>query len=171
MNAARGARAAFPRPTRRDNIAPLKRVNLNTDELERSSSREGYRWRGTRVGDSIGAERIGGSVYDLDDGQLTFPYNFHHGVEEWLYVIDGSPVLRTPQGEQVLTKGDFACFQQGPAGAHSVRGPGRVLILSANQVPSIAEYPDSDKVGTRPADPSDRLNFLRSDAVDYWEGE
>ena len=35
-------------------------------------------------------------------------------------------------------------------------------------------YPDSDKIGTRPTmdfGADDRLNFVRTDAVDYWEGE
>jgi hypothetical protein len=44
-------------------------------------------------------------------------------------------------------------------------------MLSANRSPSIAVYPDSDKVGTRPPDDGDRLDFRRGDAVDYWEGE
>ena len=49
-----------------------------------------------------------------------------------------------------------------------------MLILSANRGPAVVVYPDSDKLGTRPTpeleDP-DRLNFRRSDAVGYWEGE
>jgi hypothetical protein len=45
-----------------------------------------------------------------------------------------------------------------------------VLIFSANATPSICAYPDSDKLGTR-GDPADNLNFLRHDAVDYWDGE
>jgi hypothetical protein len=37
---------------------------------------------------------------------------------------------------------------------------------------SVSVYPDSDKVGVRPPGSGpDRLNFFRSDAVDYWEGE
>ena len=50
-------------------------------------------------------------------------------------------------------------------------GPGRLLMLSANRAPSVVVYPDSDKLGTRPADESDRLNFRRADAVGYWDGE
>jgi hypothetical protein len=35
----------------------------------------------------------------------------------------------------------------------------------------VSVYPDSDKLGTRPEELGDRLNFRRADAVDYWEGE
>jgi uncharacterized cupin superfamily protein len=150
----------------------MRRFNVLTGDLDHQSVREGYRWRGARgVGERLGAERIGASVYELEDGELTFPYHFHYGVEEWLYVIAGAPKVRTPAGERTLRAGDLMCFPVGADGAHTVRGPGRVMILSANQSPSISAYPDSDKLGTRPGDEGDRLNFRRADAVDYWEGE
>ena len=126
-----------------------------------------------RVGDEIGSSRMGGSLYDLPAGEQTWPYHFHYGVEEWLLVVDGTPVVRTPEGERELRRGDLVCFPGGPDGAHAVRGPGRVLILSANRDTSVAVYPDSDKLGTRPAfeHEGDRLDFRRADAVDYWDGE
>lgn len=150
----------------------MRRFNVLTGDLDHQSSRDGHRWRGVRgVGERLGAERIGAGVFELEDGQLTFPYHYHHGVEEWLYVIAGAPTLRTPAGERALQPGDLVSFPAGSEGAHTVRGPGRVMILSANRSPSISVYPDSDKLGTRPPDERDRLNFRRADAVDYWEGE
>ena len=88
-------------------------------------------------------------------------------------MVDGVPSVRTPAGEQCLRAGDLVCFPVGPRGAHVVRGPGRFLLLSANREPSIAVYPDSEKLGTRPGAGAreDLLNFRREDAVDYWEGE
>jgi uncharacterized cupin superfamily protein len=149
------------------------RFNVLTDATEDSSEHPGYRWRGVRgIGDRLGAEAIGASVYELADGELTFPYHYHHGVEEWLYVLAGSPSVRTPDGVRTLGPGALVRFPVGPAGAHAVRGPGRVVMFSANREPSISVYPDSDKLGTRPGgNPGDRLDFRRADAVDYWEGE
>ena len=124
------------------------------------------------MGDRLGSNAIGASIYEIGEGQWNCPYHYHHGVEEWLYVIAGTPVLRTPEGSRELAPGDLVCFPEGPRGAHSVRGPGRVMLFSANRRPSIAVYPDSDKLGTRPEDGGDdRLNFRRGDAVDYWQGE
>jgi uncharacterized cupin superfamily protein len=148
-------------------------VNIVGGELGPARDRPGFRVRATRVGDLVGGERIGATLYDLGEGEHVCPYHFHHGVEEWLYVVSGKPTVRTPAGERSMRPGEVICFPAGPDGAHDVRGPARVLILSANRDPSIAVYPDSDKLGTRPAgagDP-DRLNFRRGDAVDYWEGE
>lgn len=151
----------------------MVRFNIVSGELETERDRPGFRIRTTRVGDRIGGDKIGATVYELDDGQRMCPYHFHYGVEEWAYVIDGTPTLRTPGGERTLRPGDLVCFPPGPAGAHSVAGPGRMMMLSANREPSISAYPDSDKLGSRPSgDPEpDRLNFRRSDAVDYWQGE
>jgi uncharacterized cupin superfamily protein len=142
-------------------------VNVFSPEYDQSSEREGYRWRGARLGQQLGAEKIGASLYELADGERTFPYHHHHGMEEWLVVLAGAPTARTPEGERALARGHVLCFPAGPAGAHQVRGPGTVLILSASRAPETVEYPDSGKVGARPPGKIFRV----ADAVDYWEGE
>src|SRR5581483_9633540 len=120
-----------------------------------------YSWSAARIGNAIGGSQIGATVYELADGERTYPYHFHHAKEEWLVVLDGTPTLRDPDGERALTRGDVVCFPVGPDGAHQVRGPGTVMILSANRAPDVSEYPDSDKVGPRPGG-----NFRKADAVD-----
>jgi uncharacterized cupin superfamily protein len=154
----------------------MHRFNVLTDELPLRQDRSGYGWSSRRgLAREFGLRCFGASVYELDDGQWTFPYHYHHGVEEWLYVVEGAPTLRDPTGERVLTAGDLVCFPGGPGGAHAVRGPGRVVMFSgvaATPATSVSVYPDSDKLGVRPpGDDPDRLNFRRRDAVDYWDGE
>jgi uncharacterized cupin superfamily protein len=145
-------------------------MNLYGD-TEREHSRPGYSWRSTRV---AAGEQMGATLYDLPLGERTFPYHYHHGIEEWLVVVSGTPTLRTPEGVRALREGDVVVFPVGPAGAHQVTGPGRVLLVSNLVWPNVSVYPDSEKLGTRttrePDDP-DRLNFPRGAAVDYWEGE
>jgi uncharacterized cupin superfamily protein len=149
--------------------------NLFRAELDWAQEREGYRWRSARLGPRIGAERIGCSVYELEPGQRSFPYHFHYGNEEWLLVVAGVAVLRTPDGERELRAGDLVAFPAGPEGAHAVENrsgePVRVAIFSTLILPAISVYPDSGKIGVRPGVPEDTLNFVRGDAVDYWEGE
>ncbi len=159
-----------------DKNTAVRVVNLLDIELEAEEDhRPGYHHASARIGDAIGAARIGATLYELADGERVCPYHYHHGVEEWLYVISGEPTMRTPAGELTLRPGDAVCFPAGPEGAHTARGPARVLVFSANRWPAVVAYPDSDKLGTRPAEwgehDADRLNFRRSDAVDYWEGE
>jgi uncharacterized cupin superfamily protein len=154
-------------------IAVVPHFNILTGDLDSESTKDGFPWRGTRVGDRLGSVRIGASLYALAHGEPAWPYHYHHGVEEWLYVVAGEPTVRTAAGDRRLVSGDMICFPAGPEGAHAVSGPGRVMIFSANREPSIAVYPDSDKLGTRPGaeNAADRLDFRRADAVDYWEGE
>jgi uncharacterized cupin superfamily protein len=150
----------------------VRRFNVVSGELDVKRGQPGFAWEGVRIGDKIGGAKIGATLYELADGERTFPYHFHHGVEEWLYVVSGEPRLRAPGGERTLRAGDLVCFNSGPDGAHSVRGPGRIVIFSAQAAPSISVYPDSDKIGSRPGgEHPDNLNFRRSDAVDYWDGE
>jgi len=144
----------------------VRRTNVFRPVFDHDSRRDGYRWRGARVGRAIGGTRIGASVYELPDGERTYPYHFHNAMEEWLVGLDGTPTLRDPDGERQLRRGDVVCFPTGPDGAHQVRGPGTVMILSANRAPEVNEYPDSGKIASRPGGV-----FRKADAVDYWEGE
>ena len=141
---------------------------LEPDAYDHGQMRHGYRWRGGGIGRQLQSKRIGGTVYDvLSDDDRTYPYHFHHGMEEWLLVIDGTPTLRTIAGDWELRVGDLVCFPTGPQGGHQVRGPGTVLILSASGSPETIEYPDSEKIGARPPG-----KFFRLESeVDYWEGE
>jgi uncharacterized cupin superfamily protein len=122
--------------------------------------------------EQLGAERIGGSVYELDPGESTWPYHYELNREEWLVVLTGRPTLRAPRGERELEPGDVVLFPAGPAGAHKVTNGGvevsRVLIL-ANATPErVAHYPDSGKLWVRAAGWE---TLTQSDAYrDYWEG-
>jgi uncharacterized cupin superfamily protein len=145
----------------------VRTFNLLAPEFDHTSERERYQWRGAHVGRALGADQIGARLYELGDGQRSCPYHFHHGIEEWLLVVAGTPLLRTPDGERVLRPGDVLCFPVGSAGGHQVTGPGTVLIVSENRAPDLVEYPDSGKVSMPPSG----RTFRNADAVDFWDGE
>jgi uncharacterized cupin superfamily protein len=127
------------------------------------------------VGARLGAELLGGSLYELDPGARLWPYHLHHANEEWLIVVRGQPTLRTPEGERELGEGDVVVFPRGPAGAHQVSNrtdaPVRVLMLSSVNSPEIVEYPDSGKVGTSDAMGERILMSRPGPSLDYWDGE
>jgi uncharacterized cupin superfamily protein len=113
-------------------------------------------------------------VYDLAPGEGASPYHYEYA-EEWLLVVDGTVVVRTPDGEQTLERGDLVCFAPGPAGAHKVmnrsEAPARTLMFSSAAVPAVSVYPDSDKIGVWPGDEANELIFRRSTAVPWSDGE
>ena len=88
----------------------MRIFNLHGDEWDRTEDRKGWRSRDAWIGQRIGAELIGGSVYELELGDRLWPYHTHHANEEWLIVVHGKPTLRTPDGEQTLREGDVVCL-------------------------------------------------------------
>jgi uncharacterized cupin superfamily protein len=148
----------------------VKRFNLHAADTELDGDEpDGYLTAANRFGNEIGARLIGGTVYDLPEGQALCPYHFEYGDEEWLIVVTGNPTLRTPEGESTLEPGDVVCFPPGPQGAHKVTGPARVLMISTKNEPSVAVYPDSDKLGVFVGDYE--LLVKRDSGVDYWLDE
>ena len=150
--------------------------NLASLELEHAAENpEGHRFSGRSLTEEAGARLTGLGVYEVPAGEGHWPYHFEIPEEEWLVVIEGTLVLRTPDGERTLTAGDVACFVAGAAGAHGVLrnesgAPVRFAMPSSNATYGGAcVYPDSGKVSIATRDFRHR-GYL-GDAVDYWEGE
>ena len=93
---------------------------------------------------------LGASVWELQPGGSQFVYHFHHGSEELLIVLRGTPTVRMQDGDRTLAEGDVVPFPRGPQGGHQVRNDGdavaRVLIVSAAANPDVAVYPETGKV-------------------------
>ena len=153
----------------------MKIFNLNGDEWDRTEEREGWKSRDAWVGHHIGAELIGGSMYELEPGDRLWPFHTHHANEEWAIVLRGAPTLRTHEGEQTLREGDVVSFPRGKDGAHQIRNdtdePVRVLMLSTLIAPDIVEYLDTGKVGARSV-AGERIMLARpGPEEEYWAGE
>jgi uncharacterized cupin superfamily protein len=89
----------------------MKIFNLNRDPpWDRTEDREGWKIKDAWVGHHIGAELIGGSMYEVAPGDKLGPYHTHHANEEWVIVLRGEPMLRTHEGEQQLREGDAVAF-------------------------------------------------------------
>jgi uncharacterized cupin superfamily protein len=113
-------------------------------------------------------------IYDLSPSQAQCPYHYEYN-EEWLLVVAGTIVLREPDGERTLERGDLVCFPSGPPGAHQItnrsESPARTLMFSSSRVPAVSVYPDSNKIGVWPGNESDDLVFRRDTAVSWADGE
>src|SRR5262245_22654640 len=113
-------------------------------------------------------------IYDLAPGEGSSPYHYEYE-EEWLLVVEGTVVLRAPDGEHTLERGDLVRFPPGTAGAHKLmnrsESPARTLMFSSSRVPAVSVYPDSDKIGVWPGDEANDLIFKRGTAVPWSEDE
>ena len=126
------------------------------------------------VARAVGSTATAMFIYDLEPGQSSSPYHYEYA-EEWLLVVAGTIVVRTPDGERTLERGDLVRFPSGPAGAHKAmnRGesPARILMFSSSREPAVSVYPDSDKIGVWPGEEADALIFRRGTAVPWSDGE
>ncbi len=125
------------------------------------------------VGHAVGSTASLMFIYDLAPGESSCPYHYEYD-EEWLLVLDGTIVVRAPDGEHTLERGTLVRFPPGPDGAHKVMNrsetPARTLMFSNARGLGVSVYPDSDKIGVY-VDETDGLVFKRSTAVPWLEGE
>ena len=152
----------------------MKRLNVNTAQPEYDDTDpEGYRAAQLKVAPLIGGSTMAGGYYVVPPGQANCPYHYESD-EEWLLVLEGRLTVRHPEGEDVLEAGDLVCFPAGPTGAHKLTNNGdvpvRMLIVSTANLPAVAVYPDSDKIGVI-ADWGERVFAPREAGVDYYDRE
>ncbi len=118
------------------------------------------------------------SLWELPPGEAAYPYHHHLTEEELLFVVDGQPSLRTPQGWRELAEGEVVAFLRGEHGAHQLvnrtQETVRFLAISTSGEPDIVIYPDSGKLGAFERLPEGgglRAMFRMRDTVDYHDGE
>jgi uncharacterized cupin superfamily protein len=154
----------------------MKRGNTHTDPYEfDDEDPDGYCCAVAQVGKAAGGQALVVKAYEMPPAQSLCPYHYEFE-EEWLVVLDGTLVLRGPDGEEDVVTGDVVCFPPGPAGAHKLTNRGeatvRLMMFSSAREPAVAVYPDSDKVGVFAGNPEDHLMLKRADGnVGYYEGE
>ena len=138
------------------------------------STREGHRFGRTMIGHALGATLTGLSVYELPPGQTGWAYHYELQREEWLIVVSGEVVVRTPAGERRLRAGDVVCFPPGAEGAHQVRNESEAtarFAMPSSFAPEgyVAIRPDSNTaliVG-----PGFRQIVPLDDDLGYWDRE
>ena len=114
------------------------------------------------------------SVYEIPPGKAAYPYHYHAGNEEVFFILSGSGLLRTPDGERTVTAGDFLYFPNNEKGAHKLTNvsdhePLVYVDFDTRHDPEVVFYPDSGKVGVSGG--GMRLFVPTDQQVDYYDGE
>jgi uncharacterized cupin superfamily protein len=147
---------------------------LDGEVAEDPRVRDGNRFLRTMLGQAVDAKLTGFSIYELPPGEAAWTYHYELSREEWLIVVDGEVVVRTPNGDRMLRAGDIVCFPPGADGAHQVRNDSNAVARFA--MPSswagegyVAVRPDSNTAlivgaGFRQIVPLD-------ESLDYWDRE
>lgn len=113
-------------------------------------------------------------IYEIPPGKSACPYHYHCMNEEVFYIISGSGILKTPEGEQRVRAGDLLFFPADERGAHKLTNDSaaeKLVYLDVDTVNEmdVAVYPDSGKIGVW----GRRISCLyrMTENVDYYEGE
>ena len=151
---------------------------INADEIEYRTDDDGrFTCDDGEVGLLIGGRDLGYRLARIPAGNAFCPLHWHVRSEEFFYVLEGRPKIRTLAGTIDCRPGDFIAFPTGESGAHQVLNdgpePALVLLVGIEESALGLEacfYPDSDKVGMWT--PERRLRMLRaSPNLDYFDGE
>ena len=153
----------------------MKRINVFETEFEHDADDpKGYSSGYVKLAPPIGGTTMAGTLYELPPGNSNCPYHYESD-EEWLLVLEGTLTVRHPEGTDELGAGDLVCFPAGQDGAHKLTNRGedvvKMLIVSTANLPAVAVYPDSDKIGVFTEGRRDNVMVRRESDVDYWEGE
>jgi uncharacterized cupin superfamily protein len=153
-------------------------ANIHRPDFDDSRDEPGFRARRARIGHQAGTRRIGASLWEIDPGEAAYPYHAHLGEEELVFVLDGRPALRTPDGWRDVEPGEVLRFAPGDEGAHQLVNRSdavvRFLAISTQDGPDIVLQPDSGKLGAYerlPEGGGRRFWFRGDDEVGYFEGE
>jgi len=156
----------------------VNQADLDWETVDRGET--GFRRK--RLAAAAGGDQLGCSLYELPPGEKSWPFHFHTGNEEAVYVLAGTGQLRTADGVEPLRSGDYVAFPVGSDGAHRVVNDGddplRYLAVSTMQDPDVTVYPDSGKIGVYAGSPPGGDDprtvdgyYCRDDDVDYWLDE
>jgi uncharacterized cupin superfamily protein len=88
---------------------------------------------------------------ELDPGNYAYGYHYHEANEEVFYIISGTGVVRTIDGDIPVKAGDAIGFPTGEKGAHVIKNESAdeklvYIDFGTTILPEIVHLPDFNKV-------------------------
>jgi uncharacterized cupin superfamily protein len=121
------------------------------------------------LGDALGLTTIGVNLTTLPPGKESSMRHFHTREDELVFVVEGEVLLRTDEGEQLLTAGMCAGFPAGAKNGHQLVNrsgrPARYLEISNRHPNDGATYSDPDVDMAYRKRPDGSAEFTRKDGT------
>ncbi|MBX9699445.1 MAG: cupin domain-containing protein [Acetobacteraceae bacterium] len=119
------------------------------------------------LGAVFGLRNFGVNLSRIPPGTISSLRHAHAKQDEFIFVLEGNPVLVTDAGETPLAPGMCAGFPAGTGVAHHLRNPGpgdAVYLEIGDRTPAdTVTYPDNDVVVV--PGPDGRARWLRKDGT------
>ena len=121
-----------------------------------------------RLGDAFGLRNFGVNLVVLAPGAASSLRHAHRRQDEFVYVLDGHPTLRTDAGDTPLASGDCAGFRAGSGDGHCLVNATDAAVAYlevGDRTPGDAvRYPDDDLLAI---DEGGSWRFTRRDGTPY----
>jgi uncharacterized cupin superfamily protein len=75
-------------------------MNLMAPEWDAELPSDGGTLRAVRLARHAGARHLAANLYEIERGAVVSPLHFHHGNEELLFVVAGTPTLRRGSSDE-----------------------------------------------------------------------
>jgi len=158
-----------------DRKTPIAAVAAEAPMRERATSYpEPFASRVSRnvkrpLGDLFGLTHFGINLTRLPPGSMSALRHAHLKHDEFVFVLEGHPVLVTDEGDTPLSPGMCAGFKAGTGNAHHLvnRSDYDVLYLELGDriTPEAVAYPDDDIHGSH--GPDGRWGYTHKDGTPY----
>lgn len=121
------------------------------------------------LGDALGLTQFGVNLTTLFPGKESSLRHYHAREDEFVFVLDGEVVLRTDDGEQLLSAGMCAGFPAGTTNGHQLVNrsdrPARYLEIGSRAPEDVVGYSDVDLACRKNAEGG--WVFMRRDGSTY----
>jgi uncharacterized cupin superfamily protein len=158
----------------------MQKVNTNKiEELSWSSPRGKFVSAGREVSEELGRKPRSTDLMErhpfdveiqrIPPGKTAYPYHSHSAQWEFYHVISGRGVVRHQDGTTAIEPGDAFIFKPGEPHQLSNNGTEDLIlyVVADNPLGESCHYPDSGKWSV----PFPERRMVRSDALDYYDGE
>lgn len=159
----------------------MRKVNTNDiKEFSWCSPKGKFAGHGKQVSEALGRDPKSTDVMErhpfdveiarIPAGKAPYPYHAHSAQWEFYHVISGNGTVRHDGGTVEIEMGDAFLFK--PGEAHQITNTGShdlvLYVVADNPIGEHWFYPDSGKWGVHVPQ---RNNFVRSQPLEYYEGE
>lgn len=97
------------------------------------------------------ATKCRANFVEVDPGNFAYGFHYHEANEEIFYIISGSGIVRTVDGDVQVKAGDVIGFPTGEKGAHVIKNNSEneklvYIDFGTTILPEIVHLPDVNKI-------------------------